>query len=370
MNPVTDAGMPELRDSYFPGTEALRPDEMRIIALGTGRPFLRMAQANASWLVELGNGDRFILDFGFASFTRFTALEIPITEITAFFASHLHSDHVGDFGAYWVGARTGGRLRPLEFYGPSGNDPELGWSHFVKHQIASYRWDMDGRRGLLPLIGEQVASHEFAWAGRDIVYERNGVQVSSFPAVHNHDGAVSYRLEWNGMSLVYSGDTAPNKFLVQAGQGSDVLIHEAFNTTEQLMQRSGYDLQTARAVGGGYTHSQPRDVGHVFALTRPRMAVAFHFSHDFDTGIEVGEQIRENYDGPLALARDLMVINVRPGATRVRLACASGHAWPNKARHDGFGTAERGEVTPMAAWLRDSRLVFDDDGTAPALQPN
>lgn len=40
------------RDAYFPGTEDLRPDEMRIISLGTAMPFQRPAQAAPSFLVE------------------------------------------------------------------------------------------------------------------------------------------------------------------------------------------------------------------------------------------------------------------------------------------------------------------------------
>ena len=45
---------------YSPGTEALKPDEMRIVALGTGMPSARPKQAAACWLVELGNGDKFL----------------------------------------------------------------------------------------------------------------------------------------------------------------------------------------------------------------------------------------------------------------------------------------------------------------------
>jgi ribonuclease Z len=70
---------------------------MRITALGTGRPFLRPSQANAGWLIELGNGDRFQFDFGYGTQTNFGALEIPYHEMTAYFATHLHTDHVGDF---------------------------------------------------------------------------------------------------------------------------------------------------------------------------------------------------------------------------------------------------------------------------------
>ena len=41
---------------YFPNTETLAPDEMRIIALGTGLPTpLTRAQKSANFMVELGN---------------------------------------------------------------------------------------------------------------------------------------------------------------------------------------------------------------------------------------------------------------------------------------------------------------------------
>ena len=51
-------------DVYYPGTEELAPDEMRVVALGTGMPNARPKQAAACWLVELGNGDKFIFDLG------------------------------------------------------------------------------------------------------------------------------------------------------------------------------------------------------------------------------------------------------------------------------------------------------------------
>ncbi len=40
---------------YFPGTEALGKDEIRLIALGTGMPAARRSQAATCWLVEVGN---------------------------------------------------------------------------------------------------------------------------------------------------------------------------------------------------------------------------------------------------------------------------------------------------------------------------
>ena len=57
-----------VHDVYYPGTEALAPDEMRVIACGTGMPTPRLKQAAGCFLVELGNGEKFIFDMGEGSY--------------------------------------------------------------------------------------------------------------------------------------------------------------------------------------------------------------------------------------------------------------------------------------------------------------
>ena len=345
------------RDHYFPNTEPLAANEMRVIALGTGRPFVRRAQANCSWLIELGNGDKFIMDFGSGSQVNFTALEIPHQDITAYFAAHLHTDHVGDFAQVWIGSWTGGRVKPLLVYGPSGPAPKYGIEHFVRQQIESFAWDTDTRLGLLPDAGAEVDVHEFDYRQTHVVYDHNGVVIKSFPAVHIYDGPVSYRLEWNGLTFVFSGDTTPSRFFVDNAQGADLLIHECFNTVGQLIERSGYDEKSARGIGT-VAHTAPEEAGKVLALVEPRLAVVYHFFNDFDTRAEIEREIRKHYAGPLALAQDLMVFNVTPNDIRVRLAVTATHVWPNKERHDaGFRVAPRTRSGPrMSRWLADKQL--------------
>ena len=48
--------------TYYPNTERLAEDEMRITALGTGMPTQSPSNASAAFLVELGNGDAFLFD--------------------------------------------------------------------------------------------------------------------------------------------------------------------------------------------------------------------------------------------------------------------------------------------------------------------
>jgi ribonuclease Z len=53
------------RDFYAPNSETLDPDEISVISCGTGMPAPRPAQAAACFLMELGNGDKFIFDIGY-----------------------------------------------------------------------------------------------------------------------------------------------------------------------------------------------------------------------------------------------------------------------------------------------------------------
>ena len=48
---------------YYPGTEALNKDEIRLISCGTGLPAARRDQAATCWLAEVGNGDKFFFDY-------------------------------------------------------------------------------------------------------------------------------------------------------------------------------------------------------------------------------------------------------------------------------------------------------------------
>ena len=81
--PLVSPTEPREREYYTPNTESLAPDEMRVIACGTGMPTTRAAQAAACFLVELGNGDKFIFDIGSGSAERaFRPCRSPTTTST------------------------------------------------------------------------------------------------------------------------------------------------------------------------------------------------------------------------------------------------------------------------------------------------
>jgi hypothetical protein len=122
----------EALSTYFPGTEQLGAAEMRVVACGTGMPIPRKSQAATCFLVELGNGDKFLFDIGSESAANVGCLGIPYDSPDKIFLSHLHTDHAGDLANLWISGWFCGRHHPLRVWGPSGLTPDLGTKHFVE----------------------------------------------------------------------------------------------------------------------------------------------------------------------------------------------------------------------------------------------
>ena len=149
---------------YYPGTEELGADEIRVIACGTGMPTARRSQAAASWVVELGNGDKFIVDIGSGSMANIQSLMIPANFLTKVFLTHLHTDHWGDFDALWAGGWTAGRTEALKVWGPSGAKPEMGTKAAIDGFMKTFHWDYITRLTKLAAEPGRIEVHEFDFA--------------------------------------------------------------------------------------------------------------------------------------------------------------------------------------------------------------
>jgi len=314
--------------SYFPNTELLGAGEMRITALGTGMPNQTRAAVSISYLVELGNGDKFLFDIGSGSMANLFSLRPDFSQLDKVFASHLHVDHVGDFMGLHIGGWLSGRYTPIHLYGPTGSTPELGTKAFAEGMQKGYAWDLATRSGALPDKGAQVVVHEFDYKQENkIVYQQNGVTIRSWPAIHSLDGSVSYSLEWNGLKYVFGGDTFPNKWYTEYARNADVASHECFLPPRALAAYFGWDLGQSTYVSTRI-HTEPQAFGKVMSAVKPRLAVGYHSVQSPDNNAAIMDGVRKTYDGPLALARDLMVINVTKDVIKVRMATVDEYALP------------------------------------------
>ena len=318
-------------DVYYPGTEDLAPDEMRVIACGTGMPNARPKQAAACWLVELGNGDKFLFDIGSGSAERISAMKIPYDYLDKVFIGHLHSDHFGALGDLWIGGVIGNRLKPLRIWGPSGDKPELGTKAAIGHMEKMFAWDSASRLGNVDIRGQKLEVHEFDYkVVNQEIYNENGVSIRTIPAIHALDGPVSFILKWNGLKFAYSSDTFPNKWWLKHTKEADIAIHECFITPGDLVEKQKWTPGAALNVGT-QVHTSPAQFGKVMSQIKPRMAVGYHFFNDFDTLPNVLAAVRSTYDGPLALSTDYMVFNITKDDIRVRMAVIDEDIWPQPA---------------------------------------
>ncbi len=348
------------REVYYPGTEDLAPDEMRVVACGTGMPNARPKQAAACWLVELGNGDKFLFDIGTGSAERISAMKIPYNFLDKVFLGHLHSDHFGDLDALWVGGVVANRVTPLRVWGPSGHEPKYGTKKSLEHMEAMLAWDVDGRMGNTDTRGLFLEVTEFDYKGiNQVIYQENGVTIRTIPAIHIFDGPVSFLLEWNGLKFAYSSDTFPNKWWMEHAKGADIAVHECFISPESLVAKQNFTPQAALNVGT-QIHTSPAQFGKVMAETKPRLAVAYHFFNDFDTAPAVLRDIRKTYDGELALAIDYMVFNVTKKDVKVRMAAVDEDIWPQPSTIPLVPPDPKIQRVALSKMMLEGRVVHRD----------
>ena len=321
------AGVAPDRYVYYPGTEALGEAEIRVIACGTGMPAARRGEAATCFLVELGNGDKFFFDIGTGSMANVAALMIPYDYLDKVFLTHLHTDHWGDFDALWAGGWTAGRTEALKVWGPSGATPEMGTKAAIEGFMKTYHWDYITRLQKLAASPGKIEVHEFDYLGENqVVYDKNGVQVRSFPAIHSGDGSISYALEWKGFKLVFGGDTFPNKWFIKYSKDADLAVHECFHLPEQMVQWYNQAPPVALYVAT-QIHTSPQAFGKIMSTIKPRHAVAYHFFNEESTRYSIYEAVREVYDGPLSMATDMMVWNITRDKITERMAVSTDNAW-------------------------------------------
>ncbi|MBP7936965.1 MAG: MBL fold metallo-hydrolase [Phycisphaerae bacterium] len=388
--------------SFCLGSEPLAADEMRITFLGSWfSP--RISQAANSIFVEVGNAlgqsDQFVFDCGTGVMAKYNAMGIPASKMTKVFLTHLHGDHMSDLMHIYCFGPSADRKSPLYVWGPRSSGFQYtdlagnasgpyadGTAAYCQLLREAARWHTESfsfqttaftddyiRRNQLtpgwtcpsatpsaPPVGKDgydLVAFELDWTkegfdangqpvSNNVAYDNpaSGVKITHFPAVHARQGAISYKLEWNGMSMIFTGDTKPNYHVVrQATNGVDVLIHEMTPPPEIWVEKftglqegdTGYDVVFAdlnRVQQSSHTESKA--YGYVLSLLSkaPRLAVGTHFPAEDDTIYSALEDLRVWYpSGDVVIASDLMVIKVAAGNIDVARAVVSDYTWTPSA---------------------------------------
>jgi ribonuclease Z len=275
--------------------------EIKVTLLGTGCPPPVMNRFGPSILVEAGK-QKFLFDAGRGALQRLTQLKVQWQAVDGVFFTHLHSDHIVGFPDLWL---TGWivvpeRNRALRVWGPRGT------KEMVAHLEQAYRFDITMRQD-----DDRTSPDGVTVNAEDIsegfVLEKDGVKITAFEVDHwPIEPAFGYRIDFNGRSVVLSGDTRPSENLIRHAEGVDVLIHEV--VAPDLVQR--YGMRSERAAKVIAHHTTPEQAGTVFSRSKVRLAVYSHIVPPAATEQDLIPPTRKTYAGPLEVGEDLMVIQV------------------------------------------------------------
>ena len=188
---------------------------MQVQFIGSGDAFGSGGRFNTCIHIT-GEHVNFLLDCGASSLIALKSRLVALNRIDLILVTHFHADHFGGIPFFILNAQFSKRLEPLVIAGPSG-------------LAAWYRQAMEaafpGSSGIqqrFEISLQELPPHETHTIG-DVV-------VTSFPVEHGNPGGPchAYRLEVEGRTIAYTGDTEWTDELIAAGMGADLLIAEAY----------------------------------------------------------------------------------------------------------------------------------------------
>ena len=307
---------------YYPGQEELNPDEMRISFIGSTPIPVTRAQAGTCIMVELGNGKRFFFDFGSGCMRNIIAMAVPLPTVNDIFLTHLHVDHYADLPYLYAFAPWVGRWKPLRVHGPSGRTEKDGIGHMIEGMKMMTHWHTDSFNACPIGDGYEVEVNEFDFRDDNgICYDEDGVTVRHWARSHTKDGASAYRLDWNGLSFVWTGDGRPDELSLELAKGVDVFVTEVQPDTANL-QALKFGMPPVMLTNTiDQAHTVHYAVGYMFDKIQPRLAMVTHTSFDEELVPEIVAGIRHHYDGLFQFgAPDVVVVNVNKDSIWTRKA--------------------------------------------------
>jgi ribonuclease BN (tRNA processing enzyme) len=284
------------------GQEAPRT---RLVILGTGNPNTDPERSGPATAVVVD--DRaYLIDAGPGVVRRAAKAardrEIPALRaqgLNHVFITHLHSDHTVGLPDLLYTPWVLDRPDPLQVFGPPGIQGMMdgigdAWSDDIQLRINGLEPREHNREGYRPIVREVLPG---------LIFEDDLVRVFAIRVNHGSwENPYAYRFEGPDRTIVISGDTAPSEALVEACNGCDILVHEAYSA-EQFVGRAP-EWQRYHAA----FHTSTSQLAELASRARPGLLVLYHQLYwGTDEDALIAEIRGAGYSGRVVSARDLDV---------------------------------------------------------------
>ena len=189
---------------------------MQVTFLGCGDAFGSGGRYQTCILLA-SPSQKVLLDCGCSALIAMRRYGVDPNEISAIFLTHLHGDHFGGVPFFLLDAQMiSKRTAPLAIVGPPG----------TKERIISLMEVM--------FPGSSKVQRAFTWEIFDLepgtLRDVAGAKLTTYPMVHpSGSPSTAVRINFDGRTVVYSGDTEWNDGLAAAARGSDLLISECYS---------------------------------------------------------------------------------------------------------------------------------------------
>src|SRR3569623_1678663 len=283
---------------------------MKLWLLGTGTPTPSLRRMCSGYLLQVGT-DHLVFDHGFGAHHRLLELGVQAVDVSHAFFSHHHFDHIGDYPRLLLTRwdQGAGRGAELQVYGPPGmkqitdrliaDDGAFGLDLISRTRNQASLDGYRARGGKGERARPQPVVHELA--SGDVVRKPGwSVRVVEVHHFAPHLVSLGYRVDADGRSFVYSGDTGPCRALEELARDCDVLVHMCHYLSGTAPSR------TCAAFTMGH-----REVAELAAAARVRNLVLSHVTSQFDRPGMRERVIREVgaiFEGNVYFGEDLMEI--------------------------------------------------------------
>lgn len=205
---------------------------LNVVLCGAGSPLPDPARSGPCVLVIAGQRVM-VVDVGSGSVRRIGPAGIPMNKVEDVFLTHFHSDHIDGLGELMMQRWAGGsHTSPIPVHGPTGVENVVAGFNLAYTQDDQYRIAHHGPN-VIPPGGAGGVAAPFALPedGQSVVVlDVDGLKVTAFAVSHRPIvPAVGYRFDYQGRSVVISGDTVKSANLQKFATGADLLLHEALN---------------------------------------------------------------------------------------------------------------------------------------------